>query len=297
MGDTRYSYLVHAEINEGGGFFERMSGTLAGNPVGRRLNRMERATLSYRGKVIRRMPDGLFAAFGSANAAVLCACEMQRRCDLLPPISKARLGLRIGVHYGPARQRAADAPGPTEAATPRLVALLADGGIALSEPVVGALSAELQQLLGPPLSTADGLSVHELDWRQGILLSESASGAAWANAERQATAGTLLLLRIGGREFDFGIDHPVIALGRDPGNDIVISDKNASRKHCRIVQQINGYLLVDLSSNGTYVTPDRGPAFIVKHDMETLHGSGRITCGRPYDEASRDVLEFVVCAD
>lgn len=297
MSDTRYSYLVHAEVQGAGSFFEKKRAALVGNPVGRRLNRMERVALSYRGKVIRRMPNGLFASFGSANAAVLCACEMQRRCALLPPISKAGLGLRIGIHYGPARQRAADAPGPTEEMTPRLVARLADGGIAASEPVVGALSVELQQLAGPGLGISGGVSVHELDWRKGVLFSESSTGAAWASTGRQPSAGVFLVLRLDGKEFGFGIDHPIITLGRDRSNDIVIVDKNASRKHCGIVQQLNGYVLVDLSTNGTYVTPDAGPAFVLRLGMELLHGSGRITCGRPYDETARNVLEFSVFVD
>lgn len=297
MSDTRYSYLVHAEVQGAGSFFEKKRATLVGNPVGRRLNRMERVALSYRGKVIRRMPNGLFVSFGSANAAVLCACEMQRRCALLPPISKAGLGLRIGIHYGPARQRAADVPGPTEEMTPRLVARLADGGIAASEPVVGALSVELQPLAGPGFGISGGISVHELDWRKGVLFSESSTGAAWASTGRQPSAGAFLVLRLDGKEFGFGIDHPIITLGRDRTNDIVIVDKNASRKHCGIVQQLNGYVLVDLSTNGTYVTPDAGPAFVLRLGMELLHGSGRITCGRPYDETARNALEFSVFVD
>ena len=297
MSDTRYSYLVHAEVQGAGSFFEKKREALAGNPVGRRLNRMERVALSYRGKVIRRMPNGLFASFGSANAAVLCACEMQRRCALLPPISKAGLGLRIGIHYGPVRQRAADAPGPTEEMTPRLLARLADGGIALSEPVVGALSAELQQLAGPGLGISGDVSAHAFDWRKGVLFSESSAGAAWASTGRQTSAGAFLVLRLDGKEFGFGIDHPIITLGRGRDNDIVIADKNASRKHCGIVQQLNGYVLVDLSTNGTYVAPDAGPAFMLRLDMATLHGSGRIACGRPHDDSVRNVLEFSVFAD
>jgi len=49
-----------------------------------------------------------------------------------------------------------------------------------------------------------------------------------------------------------------LSLGRDLSNDIFISDADVSRKHARLVQQGDGYLLEDLgSTNGTFINGSR----------------------------------------
>jgi len=56
----------------------------------------------------------------------------------------------------------------------------------------------------------------------------------------------------------FALTKNEIFLGRDPHNDIVISDSEVSRKHARLVLQAAGYVLEDLgSTNGTYVDGQR----------------------------------------
>jgi pSer/pThr/pTyr-binding forkhead associated (FHA) protein len=54
-----------------------------------------------------------------------------------------------------------------------------------------------------------------------------------------------------GREYAIGAGRAVI--GRDAECDVVIESKSVSRKHAEIMGTDKGYLLVDLSTNGTYV--------------------------------------------
>lgn len=51
---------------------------------------------------------------------------------------------------------------------------------------------------------------------------------------------------------------PVLSIGRDSANDIVIDHPLASRRHARLERDESGYLVRDLdSTNGTYVNGDR----------------------------------------
>jgi len=50
----------------------------------------------------------------------------------------------------------------------------------------------------------------------------------------------------------------VVTIGREIGNDIVISDPEVSRKHARLQAQEGGYIIEDAGSmNGTYVDGQR----------------------------------------
>lgn len=68
------------------------------------------------------------------------------------------------------------------------------------------------------------------------------------------TGGRLVCLT-DGREYTIG-DQP-LRLGRDAGSDVVVSGHEVSRQHAEIRKDPDGYLLIDMSVNGTYVNGQR----------------------------------------
>src|SRR5437016_6654168 len=58
-----------------------------------------------------------------------------------------------------------------------------------------------------------------------------------------------------GREYV--IAGAVLVFGREAGCDVVVSGKDVSRRHAEVVQSPKGYLLVDSSTNGTFVNEER----------------------------------------
>ena len=56
------------------------------------------------------------------------------------------------------------------------------------------------------------------------------------------------------RQRELILDQNVITIGTAPDNDIVLEDETVSRHHCRIVQEDEEYVAVDLqSTNGTFI--------------------------------------------
>ena len=68
------------------------------------------------------------------------------------------------------------------------------------------------------------------------------------------TGGRLVCLT-DGREYTIG-DRP-LSLGRDASSDVVVSGHEVSRQHAEIRRDPDGYLLIDMSVNGTYVNGQR----------------------------------------
>ena len=64
---------------------------------------------------------------------------------------------------------------------------------------------------------------------------------------------------------------PALAIGRDSANDIVIDHPLASRRHARLEQDENGYIVRDLdSTNGTYVNGERLTAPRQLHNQDII---------------------------
>jgi pSer/pThr/pTyr-binding forkhead associated (FHA) protein len=66
----------------------------------------------------------------------------------------------------------------------------------------------------------------------------------------------MLTMGVGGSSV-FELNRPVVTIGRDLSNDLVIQDPEVSRFHARLTRQAGGYVLEDLhSTNGTSVNGD-----------------------------------------
>jgi predicted component of type VI protein secretion system len=84
--------------------------------------------------------------------------------------------------------------------------------------------------------------------------------------------------------------------GGEPGAtacDVVISDPRASRTHAKIERRRDRFVLVDMSSNGTFVTFQGEAEFVLKREEVILRGSGQVAFGHAADAAT-ELLRFSV---
>lgn len=93
--------------------------------------------------------------------------------------------------------------------------------------------------------------------------------AAKPSGQRAPTSGTggRLVSLTDGREY--AVPGTSLLMGRDAGCDVVITSKNVSRRHAEVVATPKGYLLVDSSTNGTFVNGERvsGQQLLARGDV------------------------------
>jgi adenylate cyclase len=101
-----------------------------------------------------------------------------------------------------------------------------------------------------------------------------------STAVMEVTHGDLL--------FVVGPERPRVTMGRDTDNDVRIEDHVVSHHHAEIALVGDRFILVDHSTNGTYVYPDNGPMLRVLREELVLTGGGRIGLG--IEETSKPIL-------
>ena len=92
-----------------------------------------------------------------------------------------------------------------------------------------------------------------------------------------AEESALLILRTGPEAGSwYGLDRPVITIGRHPNSDVFLNNVTVSRRHAEIRRNDDGYLLVDVGSlNGTYVNHQRVEEAQLWHGNEIQIGKYR----------------------
>jgi len=99
---------------------------------------------------------------------------------------------------------------------------------------------------------------------------------------RQLATAARLVLTVAGRHHVVALaDGESFRIGRDPRCDLPISRPFASRSHARIVARRHSLILVDESSNGTFVRLEDETVVYLHRRSKRLWGQGYMSFGEP----------------
>jgi class 3 adenylate cyclase len=251
------------------------------------LARWEDCVRSRGGRVVKRIGDELLCAFDAVDAAARCAA------DLMGSLGEEDPCARIGLHVGSVVEDGADIYGDAVNLAARMVDRARPRQILVTEETVEALppawrlctvARERRSLKGMP-----GLrTLHELVWEV------QAQTARATDAAAPPRVSSTLHLRHGDQELLLDAAHPVARLGRQKHNDLVVPGDRVSRTHARIESRGARFVLVDESTNGTWVAPRGRPPCFLHREEGLLEDEGRLGLGAEPDASDPEPLCYRV---
>ena len=292
---TRPLSVLFADVSGSARLHERLVDAEALRAVDRCLKRMERAVEVFGGRIVKSVGDELMAVFDKADEAFQAAIEMQQRVADLPPVSGVKLAIRVGFSHGPVSEKAGRYSGETVNAAAQLSGLAKPGQVLTS--------LQAQSVLSPLLkgSTHDLGSVEARGKSPGMNIFEAvepntstsvAKTEAFADEPGDNLQGSFLRLRYGGKIVMLNDRKRIIRMGRGAESDIVIHDPRASRNHARIEQRGDRIVLIDNSTNGTFVTMGSKPELFLLNEEFVIHGKGLICFADSATNPDADSAEF-----
>jgi hypothetical protein len=108
-----------------------------------------------------------------------------------------------------------------------------------------------------------------------------------------AVAGMRLRLRFGDRELVVDQRPSSITIGRADENDVIVKGHLTSRQHARFVIGRSSFVLIDQSTNGTFVQTSDGEELFVRQDIVQLKGEGMIGLGCLPEQGSQHTIHFM----
>lgn len=284
--------VLFADVSGSTTLYERLGDRAALAAVDSVLDALRGVALESGGRVVKTIGDEIMASFPTAAAAARAAAEMQRRVAGLPAFGDTRLAVRIGFHLGPVIEEEGDLFGDTVNTAARMAGLAKAGQVITTGQAVAALPAQLRETTRDLDAFAikgkqDEIRVCEVLWQDDEDLTLTA-----VRARVPASAIPVLTLSHAGRTVVMDMETPVVLLGRDAGNQVVIAHRTASRLHGRIERRRDKYFYTDLSTNGTYVAMDGDDELLLRREEVMLRARGCLAYGFPAKDKRAELVLF-----
>ncbi len=273
--------------------YQRVGDSSAFALVDRSIRAMRIAVETKRGRVVKHTGDGLMAVFHDADSAADATLAIHQTIKDLPATGpdQQRLAVRIGFHFGTVVASGTDVFGDTVNFAARLAELASPGKAITSAETARRLGPEWRSALHKlPARVVRGLSkpveLCELMCEAIGELTIVQSGHFLLETEpelRLYLDSTSLVLNSG---------RPSARIGRDPAADLVVGDTQSSRRHAEIELRGDKFVLIDRSSNGTFVQIEGEREFLLSREEVVLRGRGQFALGRSCS-SSPQVVNFV----
>ena len=273
--------IVFADVVGSTQLYDKFGDTKASETVAHCLDVMKDATYQFGGTVIKTIGDEVMSTFNSVDEAMGAAVMMQTRVTSETKDQGIPVSIRIGCHYGPVVQEQNDIFGAAVHTANRMTSQAKARQIVISGFTVEQMSPELRKQtrqidVATVRGRLDEVALYELVWQPEEATSMLPT-IEWENRDRRASK---LLINFRDTTIEISDQRKSINMGRADDNDLVIKGNLISRIHAKIEMRRGKFVLVDQSTNGTFLQDQQGNEIFVRRDSTELGGEGTIGLGR-----------------
>jgi adenylate cyclase len=274
--------ILFADVVGSTQLYDKFGDTKASETVAICLDVMKDATHQFNGTVIKTIGDEVMSTFKSVDEAMNAAVMMQgkisadsKQDDHIP------VSIRIGCHYGPVVQEQNDIFGAAVHTANRMTSQAKSRQIVLSGTTVDKMSPDLRKQtrqidVATVRGRMDEVALYELLWNPDEATSMLPT-IEWESKPRKASR---LLVSFRDQSVELNDQHKSISLGRADDNELVINGNLISRIHAKVEMRRGKFVIIDQSTNGTFLLNVQGEEMFVRRDTADLAAEGTIGLGR-----------------
>ena len=290
--------IMFADVAGSTRIYESMGNEIAEKLIGNCVQSMIDITEKNHGRVIKTIGDEVMSSFPTANDATNAAIEIQKNAEIPDSETGTSLEIRIGMHFGTAILKDDDLFGDAVNTAARMGGIAKAGQIITTEQLVSTLD-EQKKSAARLFDTAKvkgkekELKIFQIDWEEEGNVTKFASTA---EINRVTSAKGTIFLKFSGEErlyTDSDFKSPVV-IGRDASCNIAINANFASRIHVNIEYRRGKFVLVDHSTNGTYVKFDGQDEIFLRREELPLRGNGAFNLGEVFSENTPGQIAFSI---
>ncbi|MBI3584573.1 MAG: FHA domain-containing protein [Nitrospinae bacterium] len=295
MEKTNNLAILFADISGSTHLYESLGSEKAREVTSHYINIMEKIVKEFHGRVIKTIGDELMSIFPSANMAGKAAIRMQEEVSTARS-SGNKISIRVGFNFGNVIEESGDVFGDVVNLAARIVSQ------AKAEQIL--TTSESVMLMSEPLrsksrfiitTTVKGkhkpVELFELTWGEEKDLTIMSSIGRQIEG-KGGNPEAALKISFHDKEAEVGKNLPSVTIGQSDHNIITVPDTMVSRIHVKIEYRRGRFILIDLSSNGTYVLLKDGKKIFVHREEFALDGDGIIGLGKAVMPDTPEAVHF-----
>ncbi len=287
--------VLFADICGSTRLFETYGDVRARQIETRVLDALTAETQVHGGEVIKTIGDEIMSRFADAESAVRAACEMHQALKDDPELAQLNIAIKIGLHHGPVLVEKNDVFGDAVNVAARMVSLAKADQIITNRETVGCLSTDVARMtrsLGQSQvrGKQEEIEICEVIWHDTTSLTQMATGQH--QEELRNLLFARLMLEYRGKKQELTPSAQAFTMGRGERSSLVVDRELVSRSHADIEFRQGKFILVDHSTNGTYLLLENGARYFVRREEFTLHDRGIICLGQAVTNNNPDLIHY-----
>jgi len=288
--------ILFADICSSSALYEQLGDRAAQEIIGKILQRLSDLTIQFGGNVIKTVGDAVIATFPAMEKAVEAAKSMQMTmiCGICEKSDLPPINIHIGIHHGPVVKDGDDIFGDAVNIASRVADYAKPRQIVATRSAMEelpTLSGHLKKYIGR--ITAKNIT-GEIELFEILFGNQQTTMVIDSREVSDALFCSNLYLKHGRRGITIGAHNPAVSVGREDYNDIVIKYSWISRTHAYLENHNGIFIIIDKSSNGTFIYPENAEPLYINKREHPLVGRGIIIFGREKSkENNHDVTDIV----
>ncbi|MGB7649858.1 MAG: adenylate/guanylate cyclase domain-containing protein [Gallionella sp.] len=288
--------VLFADICGSTALYDSLGDDLARRLISQCLKLLCAELPAQQGVLIKTLGDEVMCTFPSALQALDAACAMQRAMEKAQFEGGHKLMVRIGFHCGEVLCDANDIHGDTVNVAARVASITRATQImttlAVAKELPMHVRASLRQVMRAEFKgKQERLDIFQVVWEPDDGESTRIGIPAFRKFPLDLEE---LTLTHAGKTLHVNQALRCAILGRDKSCELVVSSDFASRQHVRIELRFDKFVLIDQSTNGTYVRLANGEVAHVGREELLLKGCGTISLGNPDFAYLNELVDYAI---
>ena len=285
--------IVFADISKSTQLFEVYGNVRARDIVGHTLQLLSDVTVDCKGKVVKTIGDEVMCVFDDLDQAIDAVLRMPQAVHEDEKLIEVGLSLKVGIHFGDVLHEKNDVYGDAVNVAARMVQLARPDQIMTTRETVDLLPTYQHsnvrshgnvQVRGKQ----EDIEIFELLWQPDTTDLTIMHG----QLQPEYTPRAELTLRYANNDYQLAKDRLPFLMGRGEKNDLVVRDQSVSRTHASIEYRRGKFVLVDRSTNGTFLQIRDEEAVFIHRDQMHLRREGIILLGQDGSESGTEAIHF-----
>jgi adenylate cyclase len=298
MRKTISCVVMFADVADSTNIYENMGDELARERISNALNTLIAITRDTQGHLVKTIGDEILVYFTDVDLALMAAQKIQVVMEDDKNQATTDVSIRIGMQFGSVILETNDIFGDTVNVAARIASMAKARQILCTKEMAllvknMALSSSMRPFDRISVrGKSEPLDIYLFSWEEDSDITSMAPASSFTSLAGKKQSEKLTLT-YRNKRYEIPVDTKSYILGRGSDCDLFVDGDLISRHHSKLEHRRGKFVIIDQSTNGTFIKTQEGQSVFLRREELTLFGVGFISLGEKVEPNDKNIIRFV----